>query len=212
MGHPEQLDYDIDRLMRRASALVVPGPRRILGITGAPGSGKSTLAADVARRLGADAAYVPMDGFHLSGHVLEELGRAGRKGALDTFDDAGYAALLERLRRGGDVFAPEFRREIDEPIGAGIYVPRAVRLVVTEGNYLLQPDGAWPGARSCMDDVWHLELADGERLRRLIARHERFGKSPSAAREWALGSDEANARLVRSAADTADLIVRMPAD
>lgn len=218
MREPEMMDYSIDRLVLRAAALIgggapigAPGTRRILGITGAPGAGKSTLAADVVARLGRIAACVPMDGFHLAGSVLAALGRAGRKGAPDTFDDAGYAALLERLRRGGDAFAPEFRREIEEPVAAGIFVPASVRIVVTEGNYLLQPDGAWPAARACLDEVWQLELDGNERRRRLAVRHERFGKSPSAAREWADGSDENNAQVVDAAAGSADLIVRMPA-
>ena len=42
---------------------------------------------------------------------------------------------------------------------------------------------------------------------RLIARHERFGKAPDAARAWSLGPDEANARLIAATADRADLVV-----
>lgn len=213
MPEPERMDFAIDRLVRRAAGPIacrMAGVRRLVGITGAPGSGKSTLAADVVGRLGPEAAYVPMDGFHLAGSVLKQLGRDGRKGAQDTFDDEGYAVMLERLRRGGDVFVPEFRRELEEPIAAGIFVPQSARLIVTEGNYLLQPGGAWPRARACLDDVWHLELGDDERRRRLIARHERYGKSPSDSRAWACGSDETNAGVVNAASGRADLVVRMP--
>ncbi len=97
-------------------------PRRLLGITGAPGSGKSTLAAALANALGNDLSIVvPMDGFHLAQAELERLGRAGRKGAPDTFDASGFVALLVRLREGAEpvTYAPEFRREIEEPIGGG---------------------------------------------------------------------------------------------
>ena len=88
--------------------------------------------------LGEQARLVPMDGFHLAQAELVRLGRRDRMGAPDTFDAAGYAALLTRLR--GDepvVYAPEFRREIEEPIAGAIAVPEPRPLVVTEGNYLL---------------------------------------------------------------------------
>src|SRR5699024_4718779 len=73
------------------------GPRRILGIVGAPGAGKSTLAELLVAELDGAAVCVPMDGFHLEDSLLRRLGRRGRKGAIDTFDDAGYAALMQRL-------------------------------------------------------------------------------------------------------------------
>jgi len=41
----------------------------------------------------------------------------------------------------------------------------------------------------------------------LISRHIRYGKSPEAAREWALGSDENNALLIERGRSRADYIV-----
>lgn len=185
--------------------------RSILAITGAPGSGKSTVAAELVSRLGNDARLVPMDGFHLSAALLTALGRAERKGAPDTFDSAGYASALGRIRRGEPVVVPEFRRDIEDSIAASLPIPADVPIVVTEGNYLLiDGPGEWQAARACVDTVWYLELDAAERHRRLVTRHIRFGKSPSAVRDWALGSDEANARLIEAAAWKADLIVRMP--
>src|SRR5918912_3000527 len=109
-------------LIARARELAARG-RRVLGITGPPGAGKSSLAARVVAALGPDVArLVGMDGFHLAQAELERLGRADRKGAPDTFDAAGYVALLRRLRHAGPdvVYAPEFRREIEEPINAAV--------------------------------------------------------------------------------------------
>lgn len=209
MGESEE--YDLDDLVRRARDMMVPGSRTILGITGAPGSGKSTVASDVVSRLGDDACLAPMDGFHLAGSLLTELGRTDRKGAPDTFDSAGYARALERLRRAEPVVLPEFRRDIEDAIAGSLPIPAHVPLVVTEGNYLLlDGPGEWQSARAAIDTVWHLELDAGERHRRLVDRHMRYGKSARAAREWTFGSDEANASLVEAAAWKADLIVRMP--
>jgi pantothenate kinase len=90
-----------------------------------------------------------MDGFHLAQVELERLGRAQRKGAPDTFDAAGYAALLRRLRtQTGDevVYAPDFRREMEEPVAGALPVFAHTPLVITEGNYLLLQDAGWAPA------------------------------------------------------------------
>src|SRR3954462_5722674 len=184
-------------LVARARALVVPGQRRILGIAGPPGGGKSTVARTVVAALGDDARLVPMDGFHLAQAELVRLGRRDRMGAPDTFDSAGYAALLKRL--GGEepvVYAPEFRREIEEPIAGAIAVPRAVALVVTEGNYLL----LWPEIKPLLDEAVYVQTDEELRVQRLIQRHIEFGKTPEYARAWVTRSDERNAELVAATA------------
>ncbi len=204
----------VEELIAWARALVTPGTRRILGLTGAPGAGKSTVAEQLVAALGPrDAVLVPMDGFHLANEVLIDLGRRDRKGAHDTFDDDGYARLLAALRaqRDGDavIYAPRFRREIEEPIGSSIPVHPPTPLVVTEGNYLLLDSGAWPAARACVDEVWFLAPDSGIRHERLVRRHEAFGKTSEEARFWALGSDERNAQLIESTAARADRILRL---
>ncbi|MGR8007456.1 nucleoside/nucleotide kinase family protein [Streptomyces hypolithicus] len=205
------------RLGERARRLVVPGRRRILGIAGAPGSGKSTLAAQLVDGLGGLAVLVPLDGFHLAGAELDRLGRTDRKGAPDTFDAAGYVALLARLRAPGGagtlVYAPAFDRTLEEPAAGSIAVPGPtdVPLVVTEGNYLLLADGVWAGVRDLLDEVWFLELDSGERVRRLVERHVRFGRSRADAERFVRASDEANARLVAPGRAHADLVVTLDA-
>ena len=44
---------------------------------------------------------------------------------------------------------------------------------------------------------------------RLVRRHEQFGKSPDAALAWVERSDEANAALVASTRDAADVVVAL---
>ena len=198
------------RLVSEAGQLAGSGGRRILGITGAPGSGKSRLATALADALGERARVVGMDGFHLAQAELVRLGRHGRKGAPDTFDALGFVALLTRLRENLDevVYAPVFDRGLEEPIGCAVAVRQDVPLVIVEGNYLLVDDGAWAGVRPLLDRCWYLDPGEQIRRARLIARHRAYGRSPAAAREHALGSDERNARLVASWRSRADLIVR----
>ncbi|MEU6547863.1 nucleoside/nucleotide kinase family protein [Streptomyces sp. NPDC046859] len=201
-------------LLDRARSLADGGGRAVLGIAGSPGAGKTTLAETLVRELNGTGdpwvAHVPMDGFHLADSELERLGRRERKGAPDTFDAAGYAALLRRLHEetgDGTVYAPCFERVLEQPIAGAVPVEPTARLVVTEGNYLLLETGAWALVRPQLDEVWFCELEERERLRRLIARHERFGKTHEEAVAWVTRSDQRNAELVAATRDRADLVV-----
>ncbi|MFH8343618.1 nucleoside/nucleotide kinase family protein [Streptomyces sp. NPDC018045] len=210
----QQLVTRARRLAASASVSAIPARRRLLGIAGPPGSGKSTLAAHLVSELAGSAVLVPMDGFHLAEAELRRLERTDRKGAPDTFDATGYAALLARLRSPEPdtaVYAPAFDRRIEEPVAGSIAVAPDVPLVVTEGNYLLLDDPSWKRARDCLDEIWYVDLDDAERVRRLIDRHERFGKSRAHAEHFVRTSDEANARLVAAGRERADLVVRFGA-
>lgn len=194
-------------LVARARGL---GPGRVLlGICGAPGAGKSTLAEQLVTALGAEAVYVGMDGFHLAQVELNRLNRAERKGAPDTFDAAGYVNLLARLvtQQAETVYAPEFHREIEEPIAGAVPVEPQHRIVVTEGNYLLLPDDPWRKVRDVLTETWFLSPDETVRRDRLMARHQAFGRTLTEARERTLGSDERNAVLINATRPSADLIV-----
>jgi len=196
-------------LIDRAWALVVPGQRRLLGIAGPPGAGKSTLAEAICEGLGPEtAALVPMDGFHRSNAELVRIGLRDRKGAPETFDAAGYAAMLARVRAsfGEPVLVPAFDRDADAVVPDAIDVPAGVPLIVAEGNYLLLDEGPWADVRALLDDAWYLR-ADASRVPRLIARHVAHGKPPDAAREWVLRSDEANTARIAPSEARADLVI-----
>lgn len=197
----------LEPLVERIHALqVAPGRRVVVGIAGKPGAGKSTLAQALVAAID-DAAYLPMDGFHLADVELARLGLLARKGVPETFDPDGYAALLARAAAGETVWAPAFERELEQPIAQSIPVGPKHRLVITEGNYLLLP--RWQRAREQLTETWYAQVADETRRRRLIWRHVQFGKTPLGARDWVNQNDEPNAELVGGFVDAADLVVEL---
>ncbi len=186
------------------------GQRTLLGITGAPGCGKSTFAAWIQQQFAPGlAVVVPMDGFHLANAIIDGTPLRLRKGAIDTFDVGGYLSLLQRLVRRDEavVYAPEFRRSLDEPVAASIPVPAEVPLVITEGNYLLADVPRWKDVRAQLDEVWFMDTPPELRLGRLVDRHVEFGMERSAAAAWATGPDEANAELIDNTRQLADRII-----
>jgi pantothenate kinase len=205
---------NIDLLAREAVALVCDRSRAILGIAGGPGAGKSTLVDELIARIGAAkgadwVAHVPMDGFHLADAQLDRIGARGRKGAPDTFDAAGYAHLLERVKREVDkpVYVPGFDRTLEQPLAAALVVLPSARLVVTEGNYLLLDHPDWIRARRAMDAVWFVASEEAMRIERLVARHIQFGKTPHEARAWVAATDQRNSELVAGTVGRADRVI-----
>lgn len=194
-----------------AHELAVRGQRHLLGLAGEPGVGKTTLAALLAADLGSDAVAVSMDGFHLAQTELERLGRANRKGAPDTFDSWGFLALMNRLTTNSDpaVYAPEYHRDLHNPVAGAIRVEKRIPLVIVEGNYLLLPTRPWGLARQMFDQIWFLQSNQELRQSRLINRHIAFGKTQDRARQWALGTDERNAATVRAQIDRADAVIQL---
>jgi pantothenate kinase len=200
---------------QRVQTLLQDGQRKLLGLVGPPGAGKSTLAQVLHEAFAPVSQMVPMDGYHLANVELQRLGLAHRKGAPDTFDSAGYVALLRRLRAhtaDETVYAPEFRRAIEEPIAAAIAVDATTRLVITEGNYLLHDQGHWAQIAGLLDEVWYVEIDDELRCSRLVQRHQDFGRNHQAALDWVANTDEPNARLIAAGKARAQLLFRWDKD
>lgn len=201
----------VEQAMERIARLSTRSGRILIGIAGEPGAGKSSLTLQLVRRH-PEFAALGLDAFHLDNRILDELNRLDRKGSIDTFDWGGYYSLLTRLRNRNEdvVYCPVFDRSNERVIGSAIAIGQEVDVVIIEGNYLLADEPMAKAARPLFDEIWYINLAHDERLRRLVSRHEAFGKSGREAYEWANGSDEANARLIRKTRGRADSILEMP--
>lgn len=150
--------------------------RSITAIAGAPGSGKSTLAETLAERLNADspgsAAIFAMDGYHFDDAVLNARGHRPRKGAPFTYDAAGFGHMLERLRanREDEIAVPVFDRTLEISRNAARIIPRTVRHLIVEGNYLLLNQQPWSALRAHYDTSVFLRVPEDVLRARLIER------------------------------------------
>ena len=199
-------------LQRITESLNRSTDRYLIGIVGKPGAGKSTLSAYLLEELhSSEVTVVPMDGYHLSNAVLQALGRADRKGAPDTFDVAGFASLLQRIRneKSADIYYPVFDRSIEESIAAQGVVTKETKVVIVEGNYLLHDSGGWEEIAELLDELWFIDVDDEKRLERLIARHIAYGKSPADAESWSRGSDEVNACTIATGRSRAHAVIAL---
>ncbi|QPH52562.1 nucleoside/nucleotide kinase family protein [Pontivivens ytuae] len=191
---------DIEALRTELRTLIPAQGRLVMGLVGPPASGKSTLSKRLAA--GPDAVVLPMDGFHLDDDILRARGDLPRKGAEWTFDRAGLAAMLARVRAGEEVFAPRFDRSMELSRAGAIRIAPEHRLVVVEGNWL----SLWPEVREQLSPIWHLNVDEGELRRRLEQRWAAM--TPEARRVKIEENDLPNARAVAALADRADRVVR----
>jgi pantothenate kinase len=190
------------------------GERRIIAIAGAPASGKSTIADRLEQRLNESSpgstALLPMDGFHYDDEVLIPRGWRPRKGAPHTFDVGGYASALRRLKANDEpsVAVPRFDRTIEIARAGAIIIEPSIRLIISEGNWLLLDDEPWPSLRPFFDRT-AMVVADMETLEaRNRQRWVDFGHDDEFVRTKLEDNDMPNARHVYERSTEPDWIIR----
>ncbi len=202
-------DIDTDELVEIVSARGREA-RHITAIAGPPGSGKSTVAERLVETLNArdpgSAAVFPMDGYHFDDAVLDERGWKARKGAPHTFDVGGFSAMLERLRANAEdeIAVPVFDRRIEIARNAARFIPKTVRHLIAEGNYLLLDEAPWTDLK--FDTTVFLDVPMEELERRLRERWRQLvGEELRVKLEE---NDLPNARLVVENSRSSDFVLR----
>lgn len=187
--------------------------RFIVAIAGPPGSGKSTLSARLHELLPEGAAeVVPMDGFHYDDAVLERRGLRARKGAPETFDFAGFEALLKRIRAGEpDIAIPVFDRRMELSRAAASIVATQTKFILVEGNYLLLDEEPWSRLAPLFDFSIFVDVPRNELERRLMERWHGHGRSDEDARAWIASNDLPNIERVVARRRAADLVIGLSA-
>lgn len=201
-----------EELARLIRARAGDAARYLVALAGPPASGKSTLAADLAAAIsagkGPGARVVPMDGFHYDDAVLTARGLRACKGAPDTYDVAGFAHLIARLRAEEEVAIPIFDRDMELSRAAADVVTAQDRILIVEGNYLLLNADPWRQLAPLFDLTVFLDVPQDVLIRRLTDRWRQHGKPDAAAQDWIANNDLPNAQAVLTGSCPAEITLR----
>lgn len=200
----------MDELVQAVLALPRDGRRKLVAFVGAPASGKSTITealAEALRSAGRAAQVVPMDGFHLDNRLLDQRGLRSRKGAPETFDAEGFAAMVARLKTGAEVVYPLFDRSLDKAIAGAGLIQADTDIAILEGNYLLFDAPVWRDLSAQWDvSVWLDTPLDVLRAR-LVQRWLDHDHTQEQAEARADGNDMANAARIAQHRLPADFVL-----
>ncbi len=199
--------------------------RVMAGLAGIPGSGKSTLAAvltHLADRLLGPGVFAAcgIDGWHLPNAVLDArtvLDPAGqpipprrRKGSPESFDVPAIAEAIRALRADDrDLSLPVYDRRIHDPRPDALAIPHRTRIILIEGNYLLDDQPPWDAVARQLAPTYFLACNPDIARQRVIDRHIRGGCSPDEAKQKFNENDGPNTWLVLQHIARADWIIQL---
>jgi pantothenate kinase len=205
----KQLDLaGILGVLRRRGA----SSRSLTAIAGPPGAGKSTLAEALVARLNDEAAdsaaVLPMDGYHFDDQVLVPRGLRPRKGAPETFDVAGFYHMLRRLKDNEDaeIAVPVFDRDLEIARAGARLIPRSVRHLIVEGNYLLLDRPGWSRLPGLFDTTIMIAVPEAVLRQRLVERWQGYRLPPDEVAAKVEANDLPNGRLIASASVEAEFV------
>ncbi len=184
--------------------------RSVTALAGPPAAGKSTLSEKLEAALNdvepGSAAVLPMDGYHYDDWVLVPRGLRARKGAPETFDVAGLAHMLRRLRANDEpeVAVPVFDRSLEIARSGARMIPQSIRHLIVEGNYLLLDRDPWRSLAPLFDTAVLIECGMDVLRQRLWARWRGYGLEEGEIEAKVSGNDLINARLVISESRSAE--------
>lgn len=196
-----------EELVARLKSMAETGERRLVAIVGAPGAGKSTIADRLAEAIGPSAQVVAMDGFHLDNSELDKMDLRARKGSPETFDVAGFAAMIRRLKQRDALRVPTFNRDLDAVDPNGPWVEADVPLLLVEGNYLLLDADGWRDLHELWDMTVMLDVPLGELEQRLLDRWKHHGVPEAEGAAKVYGNDLLNAERVVTQSIAPDLSI-----
>jgi pantothenate kinase len=211
MKNPAILPDPVGRLLQ---LIQDTSPRRvIIALVGLPGSGKSTLTARLVDAVNEHtnstgtsptAVALSMDGFHLSKAALAQFtdpaAALARRGSPWTFDPAGLAASLHRLRKTPYASSnwPEFEHGVGDPVADAISINPDTKLIIVEGLYLLHRQHGW-NLKGLLDECWYLDTSMEVAMERLVKRHMA---------SWGFSREQALARLATNDRLNADIVLQ----
>jgi pantothenate kinase len=164
------------------------------------------------------AAFIPMDGFHLSRTQLDAMpdpdSAHARRGAAFTFDGHSFLSLVKKLRElicpeTSTLYAPSFDHATKDPVENDIAISPSVRIVIFEGNYCSLDKEPWNEAAKLMDELWFVDVDFDVARKRLIHRHVKAGiaKDEEEAEKRADENDLVNGKeIVETRLDVHELV------